>query len=254
MDQQRYYAKGEITVKKYIFIMSICLLPACGGGGGSDDANESPAGIWEGTGVTSDNEEGEIVGLVASNGKAFFLTDLPALVFGDVTVSGSNFRLNGTAYEDDFDPDAITMSGTVSSGTSINANYSTSDESGTISLSMADSSIGVYDRSSNLQKLEGIWNDEDTDSEGTWVFTIQSSGSFSAIRVTDNCTMNGDFATIDSTKNEYSVTVTTSSCDEFNGNYSGLAFTSDANTFTDNVVSLAIANSQYAGIFEATKQ
>lgn len=223
--------------------MLVCFLPGCGGGSGSDSGgsvtNESPAGIWKGTGVTSENVTGEIVGLVASNGKAFFLTDLPALIYGDVSVSGSNFSFNGTWY-DGATPDTVTMSGTVSSGTSINVSYSSFDENGTISLSKADSSVGVYVRSSNLPKLEGIWNDAGTDSEGTWVFTIQNNGSFSAIRVTDNCSMNGDFATIDSTKNEYSVTAAISSCNEFNGSYTGLGFTSDANTFTDNVVSFVI--------------
>jgi len=245
-------------VKKYISIMLVCFLSGCGGGSGGDSSsnvtNESAAGIWKGTGVTSDNVSGEIVGLVASNGKAFFLTDLPALIYGNVSVSGSNFSFNGTGHEDGATPDIVTMSGTVASGSSINVSYTSPDESGTIYLSKADSSVGVYDRPSSLAKLEGVWNDAVTDVDGTWVFTIQNNGEFSSIRVTDNCSMNGEFAAIDNTKNEYSVTATVSSCNEFNGSYTGLGFTSDADTFTDNVVSFVITNSQNAGVFEATKQ
>jgi len=243
-------------VKQYISTILVCFLSGCGGGGSGSDGdviNESAAGIWKGTGVTSDNVSGEIVGLVASNGKAFFLTDLPALTYGNASVSGRNFSFNGTGY-DGATPDTVTMFGTVASGTSINVSYSSPDEKGTISLSKADTSVGVYDRSSNLAKLEGVWNDAVSDIEGTWVFTIQNNGAFSSIRVTDNCSMNGVFATIDNTKNEYSVTAAVTSCNEFNGNYSGLGFTSDANTFTDNVVSFVISNSQNAGVFEATKQ
>ena len=234
-------------------------MSACGGGSGGNSGNntvnnltnESPAGIWEGTGVSSNNNTGKIAGLVSSNGKAFFLTSLPALIYGSVSVSGNNFSFNGTGYPT---TDKVTMYGTVLSAESINVSYSSGDENGKISLLKADSSVGVYDRSANLRKLEGIWNDAVTDSEGTWVFNIQNNGSFSGIRVTDNCSMNGKFSTINSTKNEYSVAATIFACNQFDGNYSGLAFTSDVNTFTDNVITFAIANGQYAGWFEATKQ
>ncbi len=221
--------------------------------GGASVTTSPAAGIWEGTGVTSKNDSGEIAGLIASNGKAMFVSDLPAVISGDVSVTGSTFRLNGTTFSDEA-PAAITMSGIVTPGVSITANYSMPDENGTISLLKADASIGVYDRPSNLAKLQGVWNDSTSPSEGTWVFNIQGNGAFSAIRVLDNCTMNGTFTTIDSTKNEYATTATISSCDDFNGDYTGLAFTSDANSFTDNVVNIVITSSRHAGVFEATKQ
>lgn len=243
-------------MKKFISIILVCFLTGCGGGGDSSSTvtNESAAGIWKGTGVTSEDVVGEVIGLVASNGKAFFLTDLPALTYGDVSVSGSNFSFNGTGYGEGYGGNAVTMSGTVSSEASIDVSYSSPTEIGTISLSKADSSVGVYDRPSNLQKLEGIWNDTISDSAGAWIFNIQNNGSFSAIRASDNCTMDGEFATINSMKNEYLVSATVSLCNGFNGNYSGLAFTSDADTFTDNVISFIIANSENAGVFEPTKQ
>lgn len=252
-------------------MISLVLMSACGGGSGGNSDNivnnvidESPAGIWEGTGVSSNNNTGEIAGLVSSNGKAFFFTSLPALIYGSVSVSGNNFSFNGDVYNDCADcyitslsvspPCKVTMSGTVSSGNSINASYSTCDDNGKISLFKAGNSIGVYDRSASLSKLEGIWNDAVTDNEGTWVFNIQNNGSFSGMRVTDNCSMNGNFSTINSTKNEYSVAATVFACNQFNGNYSGLAFTSDVNTFTDNVLNFVIINAQNAGWFEASKQ
>ena len=260
--------------KKYrniLYTISLVLMSACGGSGGNPGnntvnnvTNESPAGIWEGTGVSSNNNTGKIAGLVSSNGKAFFFTSLPALIYGNVSVSGNNFSFNGDVYEDCVDcyitslftspPCKVTMSGTVSSGSSINASYSTCDDNGKISLLKAGNSIGVYDRSANLRKLEGIWNDAVTDNEGTWVFNIQNNGSFSGMRVTDNCSMNGNFSTINSTKNEYSVAATVFACNQFDGNYSGLAFTSDVNTFTDNVINFVIVNGQHAGWFEASKQ
>ena len=246
-------------------------MSACGGSGSNPGNNtvnnvidESPAGIWEGTGVSSDNITGRIAGLVSSNGKAFFFTSLPALLYGSVSVSGNNFNFNGDVYEDCADcyitplsispPCKVTMSGTVSSGNSINVSYSTCDDNGKISLLKAGNSVGVYDRSANLPKLEGIWNDAITDSKGTWVFNIQNNRAFSGMRVTDNCSMNGNLSTINSTKNEYSVAATVFACNQFDGNYSGLAFTSDANTFTDNVLNFVITNGQNGGWFEATKQ
>ena len=247
-------------MKKYIFSMLVIFPIGCGGGGSSsgstsNSTNESAAGIWEGSGTTSTNVTTAIAGLIASNGKAFFLTALPALVYGDVSVSGRNLNFSGSGFDEIFpDPESVTMSGTVETGSSITVSYSTPDESGTISLSKASSTVGVYDRSSSLSKLQGTWNDAITDAEGTWVFTISSAGTISAIRVTDNCSMNGEFATINVEKNEYAVTATVTSCNESNGNYSGLAFTSDANTFTDNVITIAITNDLNAGFFEATKQ
>lgn len=232
----------------------------CGGGGSSSEptsnnTNESAAGIWEGSVTTTTELPTAIAGLIASNGKAFFLSALPALLFGDVSVSGRNLNFSGFGFDEIFlNPESITMSGTVETGSSITVSYSTAGEIGTISLLKASSTIGVYDRSSSLSTLQGTWNDAITDAEGTWVFTISSVGTFSAIRVTDNCSMNGEFATINVEKNEYAVTVTVTSCNEVNGNYTGLAFTSDANTFTDNVISIAITNSLNAGFFEATKQ
>lgn len=62
---------------------------------------------------------------------------------------------------------------------------------------------------------------------------------------------------IDSTKNEYSVAAAVFSCNQFDGNYSGLAFTGDVNGFTDNVLNLAIANANSqnaAWLFRASKQ
>lgn len=83
-------------------------------------------------------------------------------------------------------------------------------------FSTADSAVTAYDRPSSLEKLEGVWNDEVMDNEGTWVFTIKGNGEFSAVRVPDNCSMNGMFSILDSTKNEYSVAATVSSCGDFN--------------------------------------
>ncbi len=245
-------------MKKYIAIVWACFLSGCGGN--SDDSspstitNQSASGIWKGTGTNSlDNTSGEIAGLIASNGKSFFVTDYPSLIYGNTSVSGNNFSFNGMGY-DGASPYTVSMSGTVTSGTSIDIDYSTPDETGTISLLKADSSIGVYERASSLEKLAGTWNDSISDTTGTWVFTIQNNGNFSGIRVTDNCSMSGEFSIIDSSKNEYQVIATVSSCNEFNGVYSGLGFTSDANTFVDNVINFAIANNQNAGIFELTKQ
>ena len=247
-------------------------MSACGGGSGGNSGNntvnnvidESPAGIWQGTLVTSDNITGEITGLVSSNGKAFFVTSSPELIYGSIFVSGNNFSFNGDVFNEDVTtslsisppspPCKVTASGTVSSGNSINGSYSTCDENGKISLLKAGNSVGVYDRSANLPKLEGIWNDAVTDRQGTWVFNIQSNGSFSGMRVTDNCSVNGNFSTINSTKNEYSVAATAFACNQFDGNYSGLAFTSDVNTFTDNVINVGVTNGQYAVWFYATKQ
>ena len=243
-------------MRKFLLILFIpFMLTACGGSdAGGNVINESAAGIWKGTGVSTDNESGEIVGLVASNGKAFFLTDLPAITYGNASVTGNKFSFSGTIYDGVNPPEIIKMFGTVASGKSINVDYSTTSESGSITLTKADRSVGVYDRPSDLAKLEGTWNDVVSDNEGTWVFTIKNNGAFSSIRASDNCSMTGSFNTIDSTKNEYSVTATISSCNELNGSYTGLGFTSDSNSLTDNVISFVITNSKNAGVFEVTKQ
>ena len=239
--------------KNYLIIVLLALLVGCGGSssGGDPVSNESAAGIWEGTGETDKAISGNIVGMIASNGKAFFLTDAMILVYGDASVSGNSISINGALYGD-VSP-SVTMSGTVQSGVSINVNYSTSDENGAISLAKADSSIGVYNRTSSFSKLMGTWDDDFTDDAGTWTFTILNSGEFSAIRDPDGCSISGQFQTIDSTKNEYALTASVSSCADLNGNYSGLAFTSDDGA-TDNVISIVIVNSENAGVFEAIKR
>jgi len=136
--------------------------------------------------------------------------------------------------------------------TSSNAGTYLSPPSVTGTFNLVDT--GLYNRSSSLTKLTGTWVDNVfTDVTGVTTWTIQANGSFNMTSVS-GCSATGTIGTLDTGKNEYTMSATVSNCGVFNGAYSGFGFTQDANTFSDNQFSFVIDNADNFAVFSPVKQ
>lgn len=101
-----------------------------------------------------------------------------------------------------------------------------------------------------MSTLEGTW--VETSNKVTTTTVIQKSGKFTS-QDTNSCYASGKFSTIDTSKNEYTVSVTLTSCNQANGTYSGLAIIEDTHNKND-TLSLVVGNDQRAGVSILIKQ
>lgn len=231
------------TMKKIIQLAAILLFlvnASCSSSGG-DTIAPAPAftwaaGIYDGTftetGSTPDN-----VALIVTSTNRFALANIDGTEMAIGDASGASLT----------SPDGFTATLTAA----LSGTYTAPGVTGTFSLADA----GLYNRTSSAAKLEGVWVDSFyTTTTGTTTWVIDATANVLMTSVS-GCAATGTFNTIDTSKNEYTVTSTVTNCPGFNGVYNGFAFTDD-DTFTDDMIALVIENTalQTFAIFAPIKQ
>lgn len=230
-----------------LITLAASTLCACSGGGPSTESQTNLAGIYSTGTITPDGGTADqAIGIIASNGQTVIVDTRSSEGFIG-QLSGS--QLSGKIYSDS---DVAQTTGTLQSNTdgTVSGTYASNLGNGTFKLSQQSTDKALYQRGASLSTLEGTWVDTDNGTSNTTV--IQKSGEFTS-QNTDSCYASGKFSTIDSSKNEYAVSVTITSCNQANGTYSGLAIVEDTHHSND-TLTIVIGNNQSAGVSKLVKQ
>ncbi len=215
------------------------IVSGCGGGGSSGSSTPPPTpvatnagGIWEGT-STGGGQTIVLAGVITENGEGrFFDENGTQYIVSSISGNDGSITLNvmavaqfGFVFTDGSTVTTGTLSGTIVERTSFIGDWSlATGESGTLSMTYDP----LYDRSSSLAKLEGMW-----DEDGFGIATFAADGSFFE-QDQFGCVFDGQATIIDPAYNVYAMTMTVSLCGAgADGQYSGLSVLTDFNTADD---------------------
>jgi hypothetical protein len=219
------------------------LATGCGGGGGDDGddgfprddgfqiPNAAVGGWWLGTTVIADQGTYELIGIVAENGRAYFLQEDGIMYWGTVRSSGnqvtgtfSGAGIMGTEFWDGALSGTGSLSGTVQarallSGTSVFTTTLNNSSNSAFSLGYQQ----IYDDDSSLELIAGNY----VDVLGLYagVLNIASNGDVFLQDPISGCVVNGRIAIINSAYNAYDVRLTYSSCTGTEAVMNGATFT-----------------------------
>ena len=126
------------------------------------------------------------------------------------------------------------VSGTVTTKSSLSATYTGGGDSGSIALTYDP----LYERDSSLSLIAGDWFD------GAISISIDSLGTFSGFD-TSGCSYSGQVSIINSSFDAYKVNVTASSCGGADGSYDGLAALSD-NLGLNDTLTAGVSNGSFS--------
>ncbi|MDH5392033.1 MAG: hypothetical protein OEY11_02480 [Gammaproteobacteria bacterium] len=231
--------------------------------------NSAGEGIWYGafsagaissstsaSGAVSTFEatESSGVGLYTSDARVFFYNENEKLLFSNDTPGIIDANLY--YYPDYYDASnnnagSLSFAGNAYTYTSIAGAYSGAVNGNYVML-FDDS----YFRGADLNRLQGLW--QYSHAIGDWQFSILADGHFTATLSTMfSCQISGEFATIDSTKNEYAIdNVTLLNCGGFDGHYTGLAATLDSTqtVISNDTLLMAIYNQSHGFFLKPVRQ
>jgi hypothetical protein len=215
------------------------VLSGCGGGGSSSTALPQSSsqdiatfkGTWANDSVqtfttASGNTTsfGRSEGLITSDRKMAYVTGDYKAIFTEPGTSTGHYY-SAYTYVDTVD---ISFS---QSGSNLEVSFRNNQReiTGTIQLSQSSD----YATAVSLGDIAGTWVDDASDNyhysnNGDWTITFLSDGSFSGSSTT-GCSTTGNFATIDGSSNEFSVSMTVTMCgnsanNPFNGTHTGIAY------------------------------
>jgi len=243
------------------------VLSACGGGGGGGGSSTPDAdvgGWWRGTTTIAGQGTFDLIGLVAEDGRAFFLQGDGVMYWGTVHASGSRISssvtgagLLGLPLYDGSASGTGSVTGTVRERASISADssFTTSAGSrttGTISLVFD----GLYNDDSSLGLIAGNY----VDALGLYggVLNIAGNGDLFMQDPASKCVLNGRVAIINAAYNAYDIQFSYSDCEGpnavFNGvTFRGLASYEQASSSAIALVQGSIAGTPYANAFVFTR-
>jgi hypothetical protein len=190
--------------------------------------------------MTSDAATGseDVIAMVSEDGEFRIVTVSLIQMSGMLTVTGASATGDGRAFASPGGtwPDGSTVgdveiAATVDERQSLSGAYSTStNESGTFDL-LYDP---LYERSSSLVLLAGMWTAYNDFGNPEVTFSVQGGGSFDGQSAL-GCTSAGQFSIIDARFDLYAVHSTVSGC-AIAGNYSGLAVIADLIAANDTMI------------------
>lgn len=263
----------RVMTRTVVVLMLVITLHGCGGGGGGGDGGgsggaaappptQSVAGIWEGTLseggfivndasclVTETNELACIL-FDASNGALAGAAQGTVQVASGNSVSGSGVTYAAPGY-------------VLTDGSSVRASFTIT--AGTVAerstLNVTISSLGrtsifsgtfnpLYERDSSLSIVAGSYALFDVYGDPA-SFSIDANGVLFS-QTQSGCVGNGQVTVIDPQVNGYRVQATVSNCPGLNGNYEGLAVTTDL-MGTNDVFLFGVFNSNAAIVGAPTK-
>lgn len=247
--------KFQGVMRSSIFFSSVLLFAACGGGddgGGGPPPNADVGGVWSGA-VTISGEPSAMVGIVTEDGRGYFVSEMPDVVYwGTVTSSGNQvtFALDGAGllgwtFPDGSAGGAGSISGTINPRASINASLSFTTAlgvktTGAVSLEY----LPDYADDSSLALIAGNYTDTFWLMGG--VFNIAGNGELFYQDPFDGCVINGRFAIIDPAYNAYDVEYSYSNCPAYSF-FNGVTFRGLATYDADFEELVVIANGLWDG-------
>ncbi len=138
---------------------------------------------------------------------------------------------------------SVTLDGSIDE-TGLSGDYSGTDDEGRFNLSY----LTLYERVSSPELPAGVWSFS-LPAAGGSVYTISLTiGDSGEVFGTDTpgCVFSGQLSIIDADRNAYGATINIELCDQFNGDYAGLAYLSDFVGDENNQLTLAISNAEFA--------
>lgn len=239
----------------------LVMFTGCGGGTTAEDSGVSipplgpffPGGIWEGT-VDQSHATGPrtIVGVISENGRAQLHAHY--LYVFDVTRSTINTSINvftpiGSLFPSGNSVEPGNVTGALIDRDSLMADFNAPGfATGAIRMTY---NADLYERSSSLRKVTGMWGFLDT------VITINADGRIRGQK-TNGCIISGRLSLIDSRYNSYDLSVDLDMCFGLTGSYSGLAYLTDRNDgqpdeIPDGQIQLLASSDQHSFIFGLRK-
>lgn len=208
--------------RSFVAVMVLTMLQA----GCNSDDDEPPApeatdasGIWQGeasfggqamefSGVVTQERDGRFIDGFGTQ----YIIDNVAGEDGEITIAFSAMTRPGLAFMDGSTTTTGTLTGTVDERSMLEGNYTiASGESGTVSMTYNP----IYERDSSLDKLTGPWD------EPLGIQVYDPDGSFFQ-QDAFGCVYQGRASILNPNYNVYRMTMTVSSCDETDGEYTGL--------------------------------
>ena len=217
-----------------ILLSSVLLLAACGGGGddggGSPTSDAAVGGLWAGSSEISGQGTYLLLGIVAEDGRAYFLQEDGVMYWGTVSSSGNQITsslqgagLFGMPLWDGSASGTGSVSGTIRARDSISAESTfTTALGGRTTASIALAYDRLYDDDASLASIAGNYRDVLGLYEG--VLNIASNGDVFLQDPGSGCVINGQIAVIDAAYNAYDAEFSYSNCVGFDAYLNGATF------------------------------
>lgn len=198
-------------------------LAACGGGGGgggggSKVQDAAVGGLWVGLTSISGQGDFQLIGIVAENGRAYFLQEDGVMYWGTVTSSGNQITstldgagVYGLPLWDGSDRGTGSASGTIQARSSIAANaIFTTAFGGRTTSSISLTFDPLYNDDSSLALIAG--NYVDAIGRYSGVLNIAGNGDLFLQDPGTGCVVNGRVSIIDASYNAYDAQFSYSGC------------------------------------------
>ena len=138
-----------------------------------------------------------------------------------VTGTGTLHAVPGTTLADGSTVSNMTITGTVSEGSTLNLTIAAAGAS----IAVTTTFEAIYNRASALATVEGVYPTFDIFGD-TASFVVDANGVITSASMS-GCVGNGQITIIDAAFNAYDVTLDVTSCGPLNGSYNGLGLTAD---------------------------
>ena len=249
------------NVGSVIMLSSALLIVGCSGGGGSGDGNIPPpvpnaavGGLWAGETVIAGLGTYELIGIVAEDGRAYFVQEDGVMYWGTANSSGNQITaslngagLLGSPLSDGSTSSTGSVNGTIVARASMSANstFTTargSRTTGTISLSYEPS----YDDDSSLALIAGNY----VDALGLYagVLNIASNGDVFLQDPDSGCVINGRIGIINSAYNAYDMQFSYNGCTGLDAAFNGVTFRGLASYDQEFEQAVALVHGSVGGI------
>lgn len=231
------------------FILSIIIWNSGCTEVGDTEPEIASAGIYVGTITPTGGSSGYAMAIISSIGEV-------AIVNRDTMETFIGTRIDnlmaGTLYAPDRSSVSSTAEITYVSGNNISGSYSSELSGGSFALTGLTT---LYNRTSELSKLTGIWVDTVfTSAIGTTTWSILPDATFT-MTTPASCYGVGEFTIFNALNNEYSMMMEVTDCGDFNGLHTGLVVLSDSSVESqDDTLSIIFSNGVVAGLLEPIKQ
>jgi len=224
-------------MRSTILLSSALLIVGCSSGGGGGDGNITPpvpnaavGGLWAGQTVIAGLGTYELIGIVAEDGRAYFLQEDGVMYWGTASSSGSQIAatlngagLLGSPLSDGSTSGTGSISGAIVARASMSANstFTTARGSRTTStISLIYES--AYDDDSSLALIAGNY----VDALGLYagVLNIASNGDMFLQDPDSGCVINGRIGIINEAYNAYGIQFSYSGCTGLDAAFNGVSF------------------------------
>ena len=216
------------------------LVSACGGGGSGGGSNPPPipnaavGGVWFGTVSPINETADQAIGVIAEDGRAYFLDEWDRMYWGTVSSTGNAITgrltmadIYGYWLWDESYSAAVTLNGTVQARSTLTGNWElTTTNKGYKSGKLELQYDQLYEDDSSLSKIAGNYWDASSFSED--VINIAANGEIFEQLSYGSCVINGRVSIINPAYNAYDVQYRYNGCatdDSYYGaEFRGLAF------------------------------